>query len=105
MLVVFVVGLGVYFRHASIETESTDTVQAAKEQTDQEAIKERGPRPTQSRLRDGVKQVETPHQAREVGSNSLNRINKELAQTTNPKRREKLENKKALIEQALAKFE
>jgi len=63
-----------------------------------DVLKQRGPRPTDTRLRDGARQVEDPQKALEMIDESLKRIDTELSAAA-PEDRAALEHKKHLIEQ------
>jgi hypothetical protein len=101
ILVALAVGLVLYFRNKG---QDEAVAKPARTQTP-EMLKERGPRPTDSRLRDGAKQVENPNQALVLARESLVRVEKELAEATNGEERARLQKKKDLVTEAIERFE
>ncbi len=64
-----------------------------------------GSKPTQTRLRDGAKQIDNKQEALAIARESLDRIEKEIAGAKTEQEREAMERKKALIERTIGRFE
>lgn len=70
-----------------------------------EVLKQRGPRPSETRLRVGAKQIEDPGQALDLARESLARAEKEISAARTDEERARLAQKKLLIEQAISRLQ
>ena len=86
------------------EEDTTSAISGDRAEIPQGVLEKRGPRSSDERLRGGAKQVETPDDARNAALISLDRVEKEISQTTDKVELEKLEQKKTLIQNAIDRF-
>ncbi len=75
-----------------------------KTELDIKTHKIRGSRPKNSRLKDGVAQIENQEEAILLAKKSLKRLDSELAQASDTKTRETIARKRALIEKAITRL-
>ena len=70
-----------------------------------EAVRlERGPRPKNTRLREGAKQIEDYGEAVEIARKSLTRVEKELSEAQDEDSIERLKRKRELIEKSIERL-
>ena len=100
LVVAFGVGVAVYLRPSN---EDEKGAKSARE-PNTVMLKERGPRPAESRLRDGAKQVDDPAEALAMARKSLVRMEEEIANAKDDVERARLERKRELIERAIARL-
>jgi hypothetical protein len=104
VLILIVVGLGIGITmYLRTDNEDEAVAKPARGPTS-EMLKERGPLPTESRLREGSRQVDNTSEALIMARESLARVEKELAETTDDAERMKIEKKRQLIQKAIERL-
>jgi len=106
LLAFFTVGLSMYISYQNNREQEVQEVQEVQilKVNKEDTIKQRGPRPTKTRLRNGAKQVETPSEALEMAKSYLYRIDSELLAISTDEAREKLLLKKKIVERTIKRL-
>jgi len=107
VVVLVAVGVVVYMRTSDgvgDDRAATSTKKETGKKYEQRAALS-GPSPVDSRLRDGVKQVQDPAEALRMARGSLERVEKEIAAAQDETVRSNLVNKKKIIEGIIARLE
>lgn len=102
ILVILVLGAGLFIWFSQ-EEEVTPMAKPPRELS-AELLGQRGPRPTETRLRDGARQIEDPAKALEMARESLKRVETELASASDDAERAKLERKRQLVSQTIERL-